>query len=203
MKYIHNKFIQSRRVTVLSSLISNMISSNAKVLDIGTGSGEVVLAIIELRPDLNITGIDIKIRPETKIPVTLFDGIKINADDNQLDYSLLIDVIHHAVDPVTLIKEASRVSKYGLIIKDHVSENNIDDVVLSFMDYVGNHFNNVDILYNYFSLYKWNETFKISGLKIENMKRKLGIYPFPFNYVFDRNLHMLCLLSKSDFKNNE
>jgi len=48
------------------------------------------------------------------------------------------DVLHHTQDPAVLLREAVRVSRSFVLLKDHLDENILDDVTLRLMDWVGN-----------------------------------------------------------------
>ena len=51
---------------------------------------------------------------------------------------MIVDVLHHCNDPVSVLKECARVSKRWVLIKDHVSDSVYDEKILKFMDWVGN-----------------------------------------------------------------
>src|SRR6266567_1654860 len=94
MKTLHAKLNASRRTATLSLLIQNLIPTNAYVLDIGCGDGDVDKQIVNKRQDITLVGIDIMKRNRTKIPVTAFNGKDIPYSDNTFDCVLLVDVLH-------------------------------------------------------------------------------------------------------------
>src|SRR5713226_7434987 len=102
----HAVFIFGRRVRILAKHLARELPQNARALDIGTGDGSLAHAIMTLRPDVMIDGIDVLIRPKTNIPVRTFDGAHIPFDDNSFDIATLVDVLHHADNPQTLLREA-------------------------------------------------------------------------------------------------
>ena len=59
------------------------------------------------------------VRPTTHIPVQEFDGHTLRWT-TAVDVVLLVDVLHHADDPMRLLKEAARVARQAIVIKDHV-----------------------------------------------------------------------------------
>ena len=84
---------------------------NACVLDIGCGDGLLSQRILAKRPDIQITGVDVLVRPSTHIPVTAFDGRRLPYEDKTVDVALFVDVLHHTSDPTSLLREAKRVAK--------------------------------------------------------------------------------------------
>src|SRR3712207_7677180 len=62
----HDKAVFGRRVEVLARTLADFIPENARVLDIGCGSGTLARAIMKLRPDVAIEGIDVLVRPSTE-----------------------------------------------------------------------------------------------------------------------------------------
>ena len=183
---------------MLSELLLGLLPNTGRILDVGAGSGEIAAAMMTACPDISIEGIDVLVRPETMIPVRQFDGNFIDCADNTYDYSMLVDVLHHCGEPAALLLEAARVARHGVLIKDHVCKNHIDKMILSFMDIVGNKPYGVEVIYNYFSWSEWQEAFDSCNLRVDKIIRRTNIYPCPFSYLFDRDLHMIALLVKVD-----
>lgn len=192
---IHSNLVFSRRTKILSKLFSQLIPNEAKVLDVGCGDGLIDLYIMKLRPDINITGVDILKREKIHIPVTLYDGIKLPFSDNFFNCVIFIDVLHHTNNPEILLAEAKRVSKKTIIIKDHYCNNLFAYNRLKFMDWVGNKFYGVNLPYNYFSKTKWYEVYERLNLNKEKEINKLDLYPFPFNLLFEWGLQFITKLS--------
>lgn len=195
---IHENYVFKRRVRVLSSRLSKLIPENSTVLDIGCGDGLIDRLIIEQRPDVKISGVDILIREKTFIEVKQFDGIKAPYPDNHFDCAMFIDVLHHTTDPMILLREAARVSKKVILIKDHLNEGFFSESTLRFMDRVGNARYNVVLPYNYWTKKQWDSAFLELKLKPIVFETKLGLYPFPTNLIFERSLHFLALLQKEN-----
>jgi ubiquinone/menaquinone biosynthesis C-methylase UbiE len=193
---IHEKYIFKRRVNVLSDAISLLIPKNSSVLDIGCGDGLIDRLILQKRPDVKITGLDVLIRDKTFIEVIKFDGNSIPYPDNSFDCAMFIDVLHHTTDPMILLKEAARVSNKSIVIKDHLKEGFLAEKTLRFMDWVGNARHKVVLPYNYWSQEQWDRAFNQLKLKPISFETNLGLYPFPINLLFERHLHFIALLEK-------
>jgi SAM-dependent methyltransferase len=191
----HDKAVFGRRIEVLTRTLADFIPANARVLDIGCGSGTLARRIMALRPDVSIEGIDVLVRPGTEIPVTEFDGDTIPWEDGHFDIALFVDVLHHTEAPARLLAEAKRVSKGGIVIKDHFREGVLADATLRFMDWVGNAQHGVVLPYNYLSDPEWRGIWSKLGLKVERLTDKVGLYPAPFSWLFDRRLHFVARLA--------
>lgn len=192
---VHGKAVFDRRIEVLTRTLADFIPANARVLDIGCGSGTLAKRIMALRPDIIIEGIDVLVRPGTEIPVTEFDGDNIPWPDAHFDIALFVDVLHHTEAPARLLAEAKRVSKGGIVIKDHFREGVFADATLRFMDWVGNAQHGVVLPYNYLSDPEWRSIWSRLGLKVERLTDKVGLYPAPFSWLFDRRLHFVARLA--------
>ena len=191
----HDKAVFKRRIDVLSRTIADFLPQNAKVLDIGCGSGTLAKAVMTIRPDVSFEGIDVLVRPDTDIPVKAYDGYNIPAPDGHYDIALFVDVLHHTDDPSRLVAEAKRVAKGGLVIKDHNRDGLFANATLRFMDWVGNAAHGVRLPYNYLSSSEWRRLWSDRGLKLDRAVDRLGLYPAPFSWFFDRKLHFVARLS--------
>lgn len=191
---LHGGLVHERRVRVLAERIAVALPKDAEVLDVGCGDGLLSAAIAGLRPDLEIRGIDSFVRPDTAIPVEHFDGSRIALGDDGVEAVLLIDVIHHAEDPMALLTEAARVARKCVVIKDHLMAGSLDAVTLRFMDWIGNARHGVALPFNYRSESWWREAFARLDLDLRSWETKLGLYPWPADRVFGRGLHFLAAL---------
>lgn len=191
----HDKAVFNRRIEVLTRTLADFIPAKARVLDIGCGSGMLAKRIMALRPDVTIEGIDVLVRPGTEIPVKEYDGDNIPWPDDHFDIALFVDVLHHTEAPARLLAEAKRVARGGIVIKDHFREGVFADSTLRFMDWVGNAQHGVVLPYNYLSDPEWRGIWSELGLKVERLTDKVGLYPAPFSWLFDRRLHFVARLA--------
>ena len=191
----HATLIFARRARILSAAICNLLPREAAILDVGSGDGTIAHSLMEKRSDLNVEGIDILVRPETKIPVRAFDGRTIPYDDRSFDVVSFIDTLHHADDAEQLLKEAKRVSRNWVIVKDHFAENTWDRATLALMDWVGNAPHGVSLPYNYWSRDRWKRAFKTASLTEAKIETDIPLYTVPLNWVFGRGLHFISLLT--------
>ena len=100
---LHTSKVHDPRVAKLSVHIAELIAPKSTVLDVGCGDGLLSRILSDQRPDLAISGVDVLVRPETKIPVVPFDGHSIPFPDNSFDVVMFVDVLHHTDDPMVLL----------------------------------------------------------------------------------------------------
>ena len=185
----------NRRIYVLARHLATAIAGRGRVLDLGCGDGQLAMALMRLRPDLKVEGVDIVPRPRTLIPVTQYDGVTLPFADKSFDYVTIVDVLHHTTDPEAVMAEAARVARHGVVIKDHLREGLMAQTTLSFMDWFGNFGDGVPMPYNFLSRDEWLRAFAHSRLRPVQTSERLGIYLPPVSWLFDRHLHFVSLLA--------
>ena len=193
----HHAFVFERRARVLAEMLAAQIPHRATVLDIGCGDGTIGNLIGQLRPDISIQGVEYMVRPACKIECRPFDGSTLPFPDACFDVCLFVDVLHHTQDPSVLLREAARVSRSFVLIKDHLNENFIDNATLRLMDWVGNRPHGVVLTYNYQSRKQWAEYFSNCGLAEVNWTTQVPLYAWPIRMLAGRGLHFVALLRKT------
>jgi SAM-dependent methyltransferase len=191
---IHEGYVFGRRLRRLSGHLGRVIPPNSHVLDVGCGDGRLAALTMKLRQDITFKGIDVLVRPNNPIPVDFFDGAVIPFDNGSFDVVMFVDVLHHTEDPMILLREAVRVARRAIVIKDHTADGILAVPTLSFMDRVGNARHGVALPYNYWSGRQWHEAFQSLGLIVDIWEGELGIYPKPADFLFGRSLHFLTRL---------
>ncbi len=194
IEQIHGKYVFNRRVHLLSDHLANLLPQDAKLLDVGCGDGTITHLIEQKRSDIKAQGIDVLVRNQTHIPVTEFDGQVMPYSDSSFDVVMFVDVLHHTEDAMILLREALRVARKAIVIKDHTCDGFLADLTLRFMDKVGNERHGVVLPYNYWSEQQWFNAFDTLGLRIGVWHKKLRLYPTPASWIFDRSLHFIARL---------
>ena len=196
VELIHNSYVHRRRSRVLIGLLAPMIPPHARVLDVGCGDGLVSRLLVEARPDLRIQGIDNQVRKLPFIPVLQFDGYVLPFPESSFDVVMMVDVLHHTTNQFTLLHEGKRVTKKAIVLKDHLCHSCFSNVILRFMDRVGNRRHDVPLPHVYWPASKWFDTFARLELRITAWREDLNLYPRGFNWLFGRNLHFIAGLEK-------
>jgi SAM-dependent methyltransferase len=191
---IHGRYVHKRRTLVLSDWCSRIIPFNSKVLDVGCGDGRLARLIAEKRPDISIRGIDVRQRNDAVMLVDTFDGKSIPYGEGSFDVVMFVDVLHHADEPMTLLREAVRVARQAILIKDHLVKGPLAYTTLRLMDWVGNARHCVPLPYNYWTLAEWHRALQKLGLSADFWESNLKLYPFPADLILGRSLHFISLL---------
>jgi ubiquinone/menaquinone biosynthesis C-methylase UbiE len=192
---LHRSMVFNRRVQILAGHFAESIPQRGTVLDIGTGDGVLAVALMGMRPDLQVEGVDVLARPDALIPVTIYDGTTVPFPDQSFDYVMISDVLHHTEDPAAILLEAARVARVGIVLKDHLREGFLAETTLRFMDWVGNRGHNVVLPYNYLSRDEWQIAYYKAKLTTVSSKERLGLYPPPLSWFFERQLHFVAFLA--------
>lgn len=191
---LHEGYIKQRRVRALANSLAAVVPENATVLDVGCGDGAVAVALIERRPTLTIRGLDVSRRANALIPVSVFDGRRLPFPDAGFDVVLFSDVLHHTSHAEELLREGRRVARHAVVVKDHCADGTLARPTLRFMDRVGNARFDVDLPHLYLTWAEWQRMFARLELTAESVDRRLGLYPPPLSWVFERSLHFVARL---------
>jgi SAM-dependent methyltransferase len=194
----HGRLVHRRRIAALAERLTAMLPPASTLLDVGCGDGTIARLISEAVLGLTISGAEYAPRPDCAIPCLGFDGLHLPFPDKSFDGCLFVDVLHHSQDPLAILRDAARVSRDFILIKDHVAESALDHWTLRVMDWVGNRPHGVELPYAYLSQDQWRDLHRKAGLTEVRATRSVPLYPFPFSLVFGRNLHVISLLKKID-----
>jgi SAM-dependent methyltransferase len=195
LETVHGGWVHQRRVRVLSRHLAELMPPDAQVLDVGCGDGLIGALVRQHRPDVEVRGIDIAARGATHIPVDEFDGRTLPRPDDGADVVMLVDVLHHAEDPAGLLGEAARVARRAIVLKDVTPLGPLSESTLRFMDWVGNARHGVPLPYRFWSQTEWRNAFADLGLSVEAVRRRLGLYPPPWNMAFEKRMHFIVRLA--------
>ncbi len=188
---VHGKAVHSRRARVLATHLAELIPPDCSVLDVGCGDAFVDALLLKRRPDLRLSGVDVLVRADALIPVVAFDGSRLPFPDQSWDVVLLCDVLHHTPSPIEMLREAVRVARDCVVIKDHIVEGAFARYTLRFMDFVGNAPHGVAMPYNYLTLGQWEDAYRRTGLVPREVRHDLRLYPKWADVVFGRMLHFI------------
>lgn len=162
----------------------------------------LAMAIESRRPDVHFRGIDVDARPDARIPVTVFDGVKLPFPDASFDVVLFVDVLHHTLDAESLLRDARRVARDAVIIKDHCADGFLAWPTLRFMDRIGNARFGVALPHLYLRWEEWQRMFVRLKMAVATIRRRLDLYPPPLGWFFDRSLHFVAVVVAVDGSEN-
>lgn len=113
--------IYERAAKKMCRACQDFIEKGAKILDLGCGSG-IVGKTFQNFFQAEVLGVDVKDYRVSPFPFQLYDGLHLPFSENSFDIVLINYVLHHAEDPILLLKEAKRVTKDKIIIFEDLSE---------------------------------------------------------------------------------
>jgi len=183
-----------RRARVLARHIAPLIPRGGVVLDLGAGNGRLGKAVLDLRRDVLLSAVDIKLPTKAYMAVRRFDGVTLPHGDASVDAVLISDVLHHADDPIRLLREAVRIARHVIIIKDFIQADWFDRQTLRLIDWVERLPAALGPSGHYWSAGEWTLALQRVGAQIESWETDLAIYPWPASVLFGRSMHFVARL---------
>ncbi len=158
------------RAAAIAEQLALHFAPGQSLLEIGAGKGHVARALKEVaRVDIRL--VDVVDYNDTDMRLELYDGSRLPFPDNTFDYSLLIFVLHHTSEPVSLLKEALRVSRGGVIVMENHVEGWLRRQVTRAVDSVPHFLYGVPICYHTNTIGEWNELFSQLPVRAELLSR--------------------------------
>ncbi len=195
LRTVHKPIYETRQKRLVN-IISPHLRSGDRVLDIGCGFGHLGAALMENVPGLRVEGIESVRRGGELIPITEYEGKKMPFPDKTFDAVILADVLHHDHDQERLLREATRVSKRLVIIKDHLREGFLAQKRISLLDWAANAGYGVPCLYQYHNLDEWHKVVgRVASNTIEE-RTSIDVYPPVFNQLLGKGLHYFVVFAR-------
>ena len=135
------------------------VEHGAGLLDVGCSDGRLAHALRRLKPTITVTGVDVVPQPDTLVQVVIYNGAVLPFADDTFHTVMLVDVLHHDLQPERLLGEAMRVARRRVLIKDHYWVTPLDRQVLAASDYLGNRAYGIALPYNYLRREQWRALF--------------------------------------------
>lgn len=162
----------------LTRLLAPHLGKGETILDVGSSCGRLAKQLMDT-VGCQMEGIDICLQPHACIPVHLYDGYHFPFEADSFDGVMMVDMLHHTTHPEQILREAARVSRRYILIKDHYWNTPADLLVLKISDYIGNAPYGIDLPYHYLKMPAWMLLFQQLGLRVMdiNQFRYLPIDP--------------------------
>ncbi len=172
----------------LTRLLAPCLGKGDTILDVGSSCGRLAKQLMN-SVECHIEGIDICLQPHACIPVRQYDGHHFPFETDSFDGVMMVDMLHHTTHPEQVLREAARVSRRYILIKDHYWNTPADVIGLQVSDYVGNAPYGIDLPYHYFKMAEWMQLFGEVGLRVMDIDQ--------FRYLpFDPCKHVIIRLVK-------
>jgi len=189
LRFLNERVMFPRRYAFLTRELAPFLRDERTILDVGSSNGRLVASLTQGMPGVSVTGVDVHVQPGALIPIEKYDGRTLPFSDDSFDCALLVDVLHHADDPTALLREAARVSRRHVLIKDHYYVTRLDWQVLKWADRGGNAPHDIVLPFHYFTLSEWTTAIAACGLSV--------LFAKPFtDLTFDPCKHVIYHLRK-------
>jgi SAM-dependent methyltransferase len=152
------------------------------IADVGAGDGYLGAALAHFRPRTRVIGLEthVRARRHRRFPLARYDGVRFPLPDGSVDAVILANVLHHTADPVAVLREARRVARRFLLIKDHVARNAADRWKLVFLDVVGNLRFGAPSTGSYLAPEQWDRALAVAG---KSRIERLDALPFRSGFL--------------------
>ncbi|MGE0309896.1 MAG: class I SAM-dependent methyltransferase, partial [Acidimicrobiia bacterium] len=156
------------------------------LLDFGAGNGWMLNQM--LTEDVSIgqaTAVDVQTRADYYLPVELYDGERLPFDDRAFDATMAVDVFHHCHDPKAALRDAARVTRRFVIVKDHTYRSSVGFATLSVLDELGNRKFGIPSRYRYQSKFTWDDVMSDEGFRLRHRSHPVPCHDGPLS-ITDR-----------------
>lgn len=181
-EYYHRTNPAPRHERITTSLARH-IGKVDSLLDVGCGDGAITKRLGEMAGASRIEGVDVQIQPKRHIEVRHYDGTRLPFPDRSFDAVMMVDVLHHCVDPETTLKEVVRVANKVVLIKDHFCFGKISEKILYWMDLFGNAKYSIPVTGTYFTPARWLEMTEQAGARFAALDWPLRMHDMPWRIV--------------------
>jgi SAM-dependent methyltransferase len=192
---VHDSFVYQRRIRAIAQAFAPLLSAGV-VLDVGCGNGELGEFLMSIRADIQVLGLEVVRRPSVSIPAAVYDERSFPFKDDAFSCVVVADMLHHTQNPEHILREALRVGREGILIKDHFYKSAFERLLLRILDWVGNAPHGVPMRYNYFSRDSWNEMLNRLGVAEEyRVEEVVGQYPGILQRWIGTGIQFVCKLA--------
>jgi ubiquinone/menaquinone biosynthesis C-methylase UbiE len=113
-----------------ADMIAGHLDRGDSILDVGCGTGFLAKQLRDLC-GVDPIGVDIRDARVSPIAFSNFDGTSIPFPDKSFDHIVLSFVLHHADDPLALVRECHRVARRSVIVFEELPYSRPGKLVLA------------------------------------------------------------------------
>ena len=164
---------RTRTFAMLRSLIAST-GGVATALDVGAGDGWMARSLMAAGLLAKCTPVDVTRRKHVVLEPLLYDGERLPFDDLSIELCYAVDAVHHAADPLRMLRDMARVSRRFIILKDHLYESAAGAWVLRILDEIGNRRFSIGSPGHYQRGFAWFDVLRTAGFEARTV-----IHPAP------------------------
>lgn len=156
------------------------------MLDLGAGTGWVAKRLTEKGWDVSLA--DVLECNETDLPLTTYDGKRLPYRDKEFDTTLLVFVLHHALNQEEVLREAVRVTRRRLVIVEDTPRNLAERLIERLWDTVLSIEHGMFAPHSFRTVAGWGDLFRGLGLRLvsqEVLRPSLPFYYTKAVFVLD------------------
>jgi SAM-dependent methyltransferase len=182
---LQRRSYQPQRDDRIIEAVASLVPRADAMLDVGSSEGRLARRLADAVGASIVRGVDVFVQPETVIEVEEYDGVHLPYPDASFDLVTIVDVLHHADDPLAVVGESLRVLAPGgaLVVKDHLRSGRWSANVLRAMDVVGNYSISVPSPGRYLDLPGWVDLFGAAGGAIDAVRWPIHIHGLPWRSI--------------------
>ena len=176
----------SDRASLIAAHLAPHFAPHHDLLEIGAGPGLVARALQQTTRAC-LTLVDVVNYNQTDLPLQTYDGTHLPFPDASFDYGLLVFVLHHTPDPLSVLREALRVSRAGVVIVENHVDGWLRQRVTRAIDSLPHFRYGVPICYRAQTSEAWQQTFERLPVRAELLSRFAMNHGFWQNFVMRLN----------------
>lgn len=179
----HRRVVHAPRVRRVADALATLVGPAESLLDVGAGDGSIAARVARAAGASRVRGVDVLPRDPCAIPTEAYDGHTLPFADGAFEAVLVADVLHHAAEPIRVLAECLRVARRVVAVKDHYQFGWGSNLLLTWMDQVGNAEAGVLVRGRYFTRESFALAVTAAGGRVTRELWPLRIHHLPFRLV--------------------
>jgi SAM-dependent methyltransferase len=193
---LHHEHVRLPRAARLVEVLAELGGGGESLLDVGAGDGLIGAGLARKLGATRAVGVDVRPQHGSALPTVAYDGARLPFEDRSFELVVLSDVLHHAADPLVLLREALRVASRAVLLKDHLAFSPLTHALLWAMDVAGNLEQGVEVRARYFDPASLRATLEACDGELEQLRWPLEIHTPALGLVLPSRLHFAASLRR-------